>query len=71
MNAGGVRDDLAKGDVTYKQAFDVQPFGNSIDVATLSGAAIKEALENQWQTDEQAEKSGRPRLDMGLSDNVS
>ena len=71
MNAGGVRDDLAKGEVTYEQAAAVQPFGNNIAVATLSGAAIKEALENQWQTEEAAEKSGRPRLDMGLSDNVS
>ena len=71
MNAGGVRDDLAQGDVTYKQAFSVQPFGNSIDVATMTGAAIKEALENQWQTAEDEAKSGRPRLDMGLSDNVS
>lgn len=71
MNAGGVRDDLAKGDVTYEQAAAVQPFGNNIAVATLSGAAIKEALENQWRTEEAAEKSGRPRLDMGLSDNVS
>lgn len=71
MNAGGVRDDLAKGDVTYEQAAAVQPFGNDIAVATLSGAAIKEALENQWQTEEAVEKSGRPRLDMGLSDNVS
>ncbi|OFT58297.1 hypothetical protein HMPREF3151_05740 [Corynebacterium sp. HMSC05H05] len=71
MNAGGVRADLAEGDVTYEQAATVQPFGNNIAVATLSGAAIKEALENQWQTPEAAEKSGRPRLDMGLSDNVS
>ncbi|WP_288864642.1 bifunctional UDP-sugar hydrolase/5'-nucleotidase [uncultured Corynebacterium sp.] len=71
MNAGGVRDDLAQGEVTYEQAAAVQPFGNNIAVATLSGAAIKEALENQWRTEEAAEKSGRPRLDMGLSDNVS
>lgn len=71
MNAGGVRADLSKGDVTYEQAANVQPFGNNIAVATLSGAAIKEALENQWQTPEATEKSGRPRLDMGLSDNVS
>ena len=71
MNAGGVRADLTKGDVTYEQAATVQPFGNNIAVATLSGAAIKEALENQWQTPEATEKSGRPRLDMGLSDNVS
>ena len=71
MNAGGVRDDLKEGDVTYQQAFSVQPFGNDIDVATLTGAAIKDALENQWQTPEATEKSGRPRLDMGMSDNVS
>ena len=71
MNAGGVRDDLSKGDVTYEQAATVQPFGNNIAVATLSGAAIKEALENQWRTAEAEAKSGRPRLDMGLSDNVS
>lgn len=71
MNAGGVRDDLQTGDVTYAQAFKVQPFGNNIAVATVSGAAIKEMLENQWQTEEAAAKSGRPRLDLGLSDNVS
>lgn len=71
MNAGGVRDDLEAGEVTYKQAFSVQPFGNNIAVATVSGAAIQEMLENQWQTDEQAAASGRPRLDLGLSDNVS
>ena len=71
MNAGGVRADLPAGEVTYQQAFEVQPFGNDISVATLSGKAIKQALENQWQTEEDAEKSGRPRLDMGLSDNVS
>lgn len=71
MNAGGVRDDLEAGEVIYKQAFSVQPFGNNIAVATVSGAAIKEMLEHQWQTDEQAAASGRPRLDLGLSDNVS
>jgi len=71
MNAGGVRADLAAGDVTYQDAFTVQPFGNDISLATLSGAAIKEMLENQWQTEEAAASSGRPRLDMGLSDNVS
>ena len=71
MNAGGVRDDLEAGEVTYKQAFSVQPFGNNIAVATVSGVAIKEMLENQWQTDEQVAASGRPRLDLGLSDNVS
>ncbi len=71
MNAGGVRADIGAGDITYKQAFEVQPFGNDISLATVSGAVIKEMLENQWQTSEQEAKSGRPRLDLGLSDNVS
>lgn len=71
MNAGGVREDLSKGDVTLKDAFGVQPFGNDISVAKVKGSTIKKMLENQWQTEAQAEKSGRPRLDMGLSDNVS
>ena len=71
MNAGGVRADLEAGDVTYQEAFQVQPFGNDISVATLSGKAIKDALERQWQSKEDAEKSGRPRLDMGLSNNVA
>ena len=71
MNAGGVRDDIAAGDVTFQKVAEVQPFGNNIAVATLTGAQIKNMLENQWQTPENTEKSGRPRLDVGLSDNVS
>ena len=71
MNAGGVRADLSAGEGSYKDAFTVQPFGNDISLATLSGATIKEMLENQWQTEEKTASSGRPRLDMGLSDNVS
>ncbi len=67
MNAGGVRADLAKGEVTYKQAFDVQPFGNDISVAKVKGSTLKEMLENQWKS----AKDDRPRLDIGLSDNVA
>ena len=64
MNAGGVRADLKGGDVTYKDIFEVQPFGNSVITAKISGEEFIKALENQWQ------EGSRPRLAMGLSNNV-
>lgn len=51
MNPGGVRADFpcAAGpcDVTFGQAFTVQPFGNSLVVMTLTGEQIKALLEQQ------------------------
>lgn len=47
MNAGGVRADLQGGDVTYKDIFEVQPFGNSVITAKVSGKDFITALENQ------------------------
>lgn len=67
MNAGGVRADLLEGDITYKEAFAVQPFGNEITYAPVSGAKIVEALEQQWQ----AAGSERPMLHLGWSDNLT
>lgn len=64
MNAGGVRADLKGGDVTYKDIFEVQPFGNSVITAKISGEDFIKALENQWQ------EGSRPRLAMGISNNV-
>lgn len=57
MNPGGVRADLkaappvggeAVGEVTYGEAFTVQPFGNSLVTMTLTGAQIDTLLEQQW-----------------------
>lgn len=52
MNPGGIRADLPfnapNGDVTYGDAFTVQPFGNSLVTLTLSGAKIKTLLETQF-----------------------
>lgn len=62
MNAGGVRADLPKGDVTFQDVLTVQPFGNSIAYGTLTGQDILDALEAQWQPG-----SSRPRLALGLS----
>ena len=51
MNPGGIRADLpfnAGGQVTYGDAFTVQPFGNSLVTLTLTGAQIKTLLETQF-----------------------
>ncbi len=53
MNPGGVRSDLrcATGappcTVTYGETFTMQPFGNSLVVMTLTGAQIRQMLEDQ------------------------
>ncbi len=57
QNPGGIRADLlfaqisggeASGQVTYGEAFTVQPFGNSLVTLTLTGAQLKTALEQQF-----------------------
>jgi 5'-nucleotidase len=57
MNAGGIRADLTyaqisggeqPGEVTYGEAFTVQPFGNSLVTMTLTGAQIDALLEQQF-----------------------
>jgi len=56
-NSGGIRDNLlfasagpeADGEVTFAEAFSVQPFGNSLVTMDLTGAQIHALLEQQWQ----------------------
>ena len=51
-NPGGIRADLpfgADGTVTYGTAFTAQPFGNTMQTLTLTGAQLKAVLEQQWQ----------------------
>ena len=54
MNPGGVRADLrcannapAPCTITYGEAFTMQPFGNALTVLTLSGAQVRQLLEDQ------------------------
>jgi 5'-nucleotidase len=50
-NPGGVRTDIAKkpdGAVSYADVFASQPFRNQLVALTLSGAQIKNMLEQQW-----------------------
>jgi 5'-nucleotidase / UDP-sugar diphosphatase len=45
MNAGGVRDSLPEGKVTYRDVLKVQPFGNQVSLVRLSGAELTKYLE--------------------------
>jgi 5'-nucleotidase len=59
MNPGGIRADLAAGDVTFAEAFTVQPFGNSLVTMTLTGAQIERLLEQQVWPSDTPDGSGR------------
>ena len=58
MNPGGVRADVkvsdissggeAPGEVTYGEAFTVQPFGNSLVTKTMTGDQLRRVLEQQF-----------------------
>ncbi|MGY1641805.1 bifunctional metallophosphatase/5'-nucleotidase [Geodermatophilus sp. SYSU D00703] len=49
MNPGGVRADLQAGEVTYEEAFTVQPFANNLVTLDLTGAQLQCLLEQQFQ----------------------
>jgi 5'-nucleotidase len=58
MNPGGIRADLrttdissggeAVGEVTYGEAFTVQPFGNSLVTKTMTGDMLRRVLQQQF-----------------------
>ncbi|MGY1823454.1 bifunctional metallophosphatase/5'-nucleotidase [Geodermatophilus sp. SYSU D00079] len=48
MNPGGVRADLLAGEVTYEEAFTVQPFANNLVTLDLTGAQLNCLLEQQF-----------------------
>jgi 5'-nucleotidase len=49
MNPGGIRADLAAGEVTYGELFTVQPFNNVMTVKTMTGDMIRRLLEQQFE----------------------
>ncbi len=54
INASGVRTGLAphaKGEISYGQLFALQPFGNNVVVKSLTGAQLKDLLEQQFRTE--------------------
>ncbi len=50
MNPGGIRADLPKGDVTFADLAKIQPFGNTLVKLSLTGAQVKQLLQQQWGT---------------------
>ena len=44
MNSGGVRASITEGDITYRDVLTVQPFGNTVTLATMTGAEVKDYL---------------------------
>ncbi|QNO37625.1 ExeM/NucH family extracellular endonuclease [Protaetiibacter sp. SSC-01] len=72
MNPGGIRADLVyagtgegdpDGNVTYAEAALIQPFANTLVTLNLTGAQLKQVLEEQWQP----AGAARPYLKLGLS----
>jgi 5'-nucleotidase len=76
MNPGGVRTDLIAaqvsggeqpGQVTYGEAFAVQPFSNNLVTLTVTGAQLKTMLEQQWQLVGGVEKANVLQVSQGFS----
>jgi 5'-nucleotidase len=54
INSGGVRAGFSTqpdGSVTYGQIFTLQPFGNTLEVLELTGAELRQTLEQQFSDD--------------------
>jgi 5'-nucleotidase len=56
VNVGGIRGDLPAGPVTYGALYEVEPFQNALVTVTLTGAELRDLLEQAVQ------QSGRPTL---------
>ena len=63
MNPGGLRAELPEGDVSFGQAFNVQPFGNTLFTFPMTGSQIISILERPCQP----AGSSRPFLHLGVS----
>lgn len=48
MNPGGIRADIDKGDITWEEAYIVQPFNNDLVKMTMTGEQIRRVLNQQW-----------------------
>lgn len=59
MNGGGIRASIDDGEVTMGEIYTVLPFQNTLATFQLTGAQIKDALENALAQYDDAEKDGR------------
>ncbi|GGE39501.1 bifunctional metallophosphatase/5'-nucleotidase [Actibacterium pelagium] len=59
QNGGGIRASIDEGEVTMGEVYTVLPFQNSLATFQLTGAQIKDALENALAQYDDPEKDGR------------
>lgn len=70
MNSGGVRASIEEGDVTYRDVLTVQPFGNTIALATMTGSEVNDYL-NTVATFEQGAGAYAQITDVDMTVNCS
>ncbi|MFA7497450.1 MAG: 5'-nucleotidase C-terminal domain-containing protein [Leucobacter sp.] len=85
MNAGGLREDLIyvegaadgsggllpPGTVTYRDVANVQPFANTMMTVQLTGAQVKELLEQQWTVATVADQAVEQKRHLSVSAGLS
>ena len=72
VNGGGIRNNLNKGDVTYRDIMNVHPFGNELLVKKTTGAKILDYLEFVcMNTSMERVKDGKPYGESGAFAQVS
>ncbi len=76
MNTGGIRANLTyagstagegDGNITYGEAFTVQPFGNSLTVKTLTGQQLYDLLNQQWAIGQSSDGGRTLQISGGLT----
>jgi 5'-nucleotidase len=74
LNPGSLRTDAIpdeNGKFTYGNAVGIQPYANEMYNVQMTGANLKEILEQQWQVDSQGQRPTRKYLALSLSDGFS
>jgi 5'-nucleotidase len=66
VNPGALRADLVAGEVLYGEVYAIQPFGNTVDAVTLTGADLDLVLEQQYQP-----RGQRSALALGTSKSLT
>jgi 5'-nucleotidase len=56
MNQAGLRSPIEAGEVSWGALFAVHPFGNALVTLTLTGRALRQALEEQWDDHDTAHR---------------
>ncbi len=58
INSGGIRKDVPKGNITVRDIWEVNPFGNTLNTFKVSGKLLREMIENHFQKAQEAMDKG-------------